>query len=73
MFLVAKKYHQYECIVHEEKDESRAYKFAEELTKKAFPLGVQILTARDITTYNEYQSYELIEDEDEFVKRVLSM
>ena len=73
MFLVARKYHQNECIVHEEKDGEKAEALAESLARKAFALGIQILKAQDISTYNEYQDYEMIDDEEEFVSRVLAM
>lgn|GEM_PF-3677267 len=73
MVIVAKKYHENECLAHEEKDDERANALALDLTKKCFPLGIQILRARDITTYNEYQTYTMIDDEAEFVERVLAM
>lgn len=73
MFIVAKKYHENECLVHEEKDEERASELAMELTRKGFAIGVQILKVKDIATYNEYQTYTLIDDEDEFAAKVLAM
>ncbi len=73
MYLVAKKYHKNECLAYEEKDEARAAELALDLSKKGFALGIQILKVTDISTYNEYQSYEMIDDEAEFISRVMSM
>ena len=43
------------------------------LTSKIFGKGIEIITINDPDEYPKYKPYEIIDDEKEFVSRVLEM
>ncbi|WP_142414222.1 DUF6718 family protein [Hathewaya massiliensis] len=72
-YLVAKKFDKEGSLVLEAEQGQRLASLSKYLTLTTLERGVQILTLNDLDSYREYAPYILINDEVEFISKVIKM
>lgn len=72
-YLVAKKFDKEGSLVLEAEQGQRLASLSKYLTLTTLERGVQIVTLNNLDSYKEYAPYILINDEVEFISKVIEM
>jgi hypothetical protein len=72
-YLVAKKYEKEGSLVIEVEQGQRLASLSKYLTLTTIGKGVQIITLNDLESFKEYFPYTVIEDEVEYISKVVKM
>lgn len=72
-YLIAKKFDERGCMALEIERGKTLAALVSYLGRKTLDRNVQILTVSDMDTYGEYKPYTIVEDESDFISRVLAM
>lgn len=72
-YLIAKKFDERGCLAIEVERGKTLSALVSYLGRKTLDRGVQILTVSDMEAYGEYSPYNLIQDESDFIARVLAV
>lgn len=73
IYLVAKKINEIGCIALQTEIGDKLASLSRYLTLASLDKGVEIITLSDPNTFNEYAPYTIINDELEFINKVLQM
>ena len=71
--LIAKKHDEHGCLAVKSEPSKALASLVSYLGLRTLERGVQILTLSDMETYGEYKPYTMVETEQEFIAKVLSM
>lgn len=72
-YLVAKKFNKHGCIALQTNFGINLKYLSDYLTSRTVGRGIQIVTINKIEGYPEYKAYDIIDNEKEFVYKVLKM
>lgn len=72
-YLVAKKYEKEGSLVLEVEQGQRLASLSKYLTLTTIGKGVQIVTLNDLESFREYFPYTVIDDEVEYISKVVKM
>ena len=72
-YLIAKKFNKEGSFVLEAERGQRLASLLKYLTLTTLDSGVQIITLNDLDSYKEYAPYTMINNEVEFISKVVSM
>lgn len=72
-YLIAKKFNKEGSLVLEVEQGQRLASLSKYLTLTTLERGVQIVTLNDLESYKEYSPYTLINNEVDFINKVVSM
>ncbi len=72
-YLIAKKFNKEGSLVLEVEQGQRLASLSKYLTLTTLERGVQIVTLNDLESYKEYSPYTLINNEVDFISKVVSM
>lgn len=70
-YLITKKINEEDSLVLEAEQGQRLASLSKYLTLTTLECGVQIVTLNDLESYKEYSSYKLINNEVDFIIKVL--
>lgn len=71
--LIAKKHDEHGCLAVKTEPSKALASLVSYLGLKTLEKGIQILTVSDMDMYGEYNPYTIVENEAEFIARVLKM
>ena len=72
-YLVAKKFDEHGCIAVKSEYGKALASLVDYLGRRTMSKGIQILTVSSKEAYGEYEPYEEVSTESEFISRVLAM
>lgn len=72
-YLVAKKFNEEGSLVLEAEQGQRLASLSKYLTLTTLENGVQIVTLNDLESYKEYAPYVVVNNEVEFISKVVNM
>lgn len=72
-YLIAKKFNDHGCLALQTNFGKDLKYLSDYLTSRTVGKGIQIVTITNVNGYPEYKPYEIIDNEKDFVNKVLSM
>ncbi|AGX41898.1 DUF6718 family protein [Clostridium saccharobutylicum] len=72
-YLIAKKFNEEGSLVLEVEQRKRLASLSKYLTLTTLERGVQIVTLNDLESFKEYSPYTLVNDEVDFISKVVNM
>lgn len=72
-YLIAKKFNDHGCLALQTNFGKDLKYLSDYLTSRTVGKGIQIVTITNVGGYPEYKPYEIIDNEKDFVNKVLSM
>ncbi|MDD3416995.1 MAG: hypothetical protein PHY47_23870 [Lachnospiraceae bacterium] len=72
-YLIAKDFNEKGCYAVETERNKTLASLVSYLTDKTLSKNIQILTVSDRNAYGEYEPYNILDDESQFISKVLSM
>lgn len=72
-YLIAKKFNEEGSLVLEAEQGQRLASLSKYLTLTTLERGIQIVILNDLESYREYSPYTLINNEGDFIKKVVNM
>lgn len=72
-YLIAKKFNNHGCLALQTNFGKDLKYLSDYLTSRTVGKGIQIVTITNVNGYPEYKTYEIIDNEKDFVNKVLSM
>lgn len=72
-YLITKKFNEEDSLVLEAEQGQRLASLSKYLTLTTLERGVQIVTLNDLESYKEYSPYTVINNEVDFISKVVNM